>query len=78
MRASLLNLCRIVVRNTGDQRKQTVYLSHVKWVRQIEKYFSRFGKVEDVSLFFDSETGLHRGFASLKFSTQESAVKVTY
>ncbi|KAE9551233.1 hypothetical protein FO519_005544 [Halicephalobus sp. NKZ332] len=60
----------------AEQQRQTVYLTHVKWVtgkQQVEKYFSRFGKVEDVTLFFDAETGLHRGFASVKFERPESA-----
>uniref|UniRef100_A0AC35ERP4 RRM domain-containing protein n=1 Tax=Panagrolaimus sp. PS1159 TaxID=55785 RepID=A0AC35ERP4_9BILA len=59
----------------SDQR-QTIYLTHVKWItgkQHIEKYFSRFGKIQDVSLFFDAETGLHRGFASLRFEKPEAA-----
>uniref|UniRef100_A0AC34F209 RRM domain-containing protein n=1 Tax=Panagrolaimus sp. ES5 TaxID=591445 RepID=A0AC34F209_9BILA len=59
----------------SDQH-QTIYLTHVKWItgkQQVEKYFSRFGKIQDVSLFFDAETGLHRGFASIKFEKPEAA-----
>ncbi|CAI4223444.1 unnamed protein product [Auanema sp. JU1783] len=55
---------------------QTVYLTHVKWVtgrNQLENYFSRFGQVKAVNMFFDAETGLHRGFASVTFETKESA-----
>uniref|UniRef100_A0AC34PVU6 RRM domain-containing protein n=1 Tax=Panagrolaimus sp. JU765 TaxID=591449 RepID=A0AC34PVU6_9BILA len=63
------------VGRVADQQR-LVYLTHVKWItgkQQVEKYFSRFGKVEDVSMFFDAETGLHRGFASVKFEKPESA-----
>ncbi|CAD5232004.1 unnamed protein product [Bursaphelenchus xylophilus] len=58
--------------------EQTVYLTHLKWVtgkKTIQGYFSRFGKVQDVNLFYDSKTGLHRGFASVTFAHSESAKK---
>ena len=41
----------------AEHQRQTVYLTHVKWVtgkQHVEKYFSRFGKVEDVTMFFVS------------------------
>jgi len=46
--------------------RNTIYLTQLKWVtskKQIEGYFNRFGK--------DAETGLHRGFALVKFQTLE-------
>ncbi|KHN72537.1 SRA stem-loop-interacting RNA-binding protein, mitochondrial [Toxocara canis] len=79
MRQTVWRLARAVLNNVTNQNQlnQTVYLTHVKWVtgksKQLEKYFSRFGPVKDVSLFFDAESGLHRGFASLTFVNPESA-----
>uniref|UniRef100_A0A0N4Z8Q8 RRM domain-containing protein n=1 Tax=Parastrongyloides trichosuri TaxID=131310 RepID=A0A0N4Z8Q8_PARTI len=77
-RTFLTNLSKLSIRDFSNQKK-VVYLTHVKWVTgrgQIEKYFSRFGKVEDVSLFFDPDTGLHRGYASVEFQKPESALEV--
>eukprot|EP00080_Pristionchus_pacificus_P021187 PDM81207.1 nuaf-1 [Pristionchus pacificus] len=57
---------------------QTLYLTHVKWVTgkgQIEKYFSRYGTIRSIDMFFDPQTGLHRGFASLTFDRADSAAK---
>ncbi|KAI6190168.1 RRM domain-containing protein [Aphelenchoides bicaudatus] len=81
MRAAVRSLARNIrsIGNLNDKvqnQKQTVYLTHVKWVsgkEQLTKYFSRYGKIKDVSLFFDSETGLHRGFASVTFDHPDSA-----
>ncbi|MFH4976939.1 hypothetical protein AB6A40_003648 [Gnathostoma spinigerum] len=77
MRTSLIRLAKGAVRvmSESDRIKQTVYLTHVKWVTgkaQLERYFSQFGVVEDITLFFDPETGLHRGFASLTFASADS------
>ena len=50
----LSNITRV---SDAATQRQTVYLTHVKWItgkQQVEKYFSRFGKVQDVSLFFVS------------------------
>ncbi|VDM78472.1 unnamed protein product [Strongylus vulgaris] len=47
-------------------------------------YFSRYGQVRSVNMFFvsiyafthlDAETGLHRGFASVTFEHPESATR---
>ncbi|GMS80383.1 hypothetical protein PENTCL1PPCAC_2558, partial [Pristionchus entomophagus] len=57
---------------------QTLYLTHVKWVTgkaQIEKYFSRYGTVRSIDMYFDAQTGLHRGFASLTFDRADSATQ---
>ncbi|CAB3396503.1 unnamed protein product [Caenorhabditis bovis] len=57
---------------------QTVYLTHVKWItgkNQLEQYFKRYGTVQSVNMFYDSVTGLHRGFASVTFDSRESANK---
>uniref|UniRef100_A0A915CIH5 RRM domain-containing protein n=1 Tax=Parascaris univalens TaxID=6257 RepID=A0A915CIH5_PARUN len=78
MKRSLWWLARAAINGLNEHPpiNQTVYLTHVKWVtgkKQLEKYFSRFGPIKDVALFFDSESGLHRGFASLTFVNAESA-----
>ncbi|GMR59418.1 hypothetical protein PMAYCL1PPCAC_29613, partial [Pristionchus mayeri] len=57
---------------------QTLYITHVKWVTgkgQIEKYFSRYGPIRSIDMFFDAQTGLHRGFASLTFERGDSAAQ---
>ncbi|EFP05355.1 hypothetical protein GCK72_018599 [Caenorhabditis remanei] len=61
-------------KNTG----QTVYLTHVKWVTgkaQLEHYFKRYGPIQSVNMFYDPDTGLHRGFASITFDSKDSANK---
>ncbi|KAK0411034.1 hypothetical protein QR680_005444 [Steinernema hermaphroditum] len=76
MRLSAVRWLAKAAFSAPSQQHQTVYLTHVKWItgkNQVEKYFSRFGQVKDVSLFFDPETGLHRGFASVTFAKAESA-----
>ncbi|KAF7637338.1 RRM domain-containing protein [Meloidogyne graminicola] len=58
------------------QKSSTIYLKNVKWVTgktQLKNHFNRYGKINDVSLFFDPKTGLHRGFASITFSNSDSA-----
>ncbi|KAI6185337.1 RRM domain-containing protein [Aphelenchoides besseyi] len=80
MRYGLRSLAR-TIRSIGAEQNtqinnQTVYLTHAKWVTgkdQLHKYFSRYGKVKDVSMFFDPITGLHRGFASVTFAKPEGA-----
>lgn len=45
----------VTVNPVGNDHRSTVFLTHVKWVTgksQLEKYFSRYGKVQDVLLFF--------------------------
>ncbi|RCN33303.1 hypothetical protein ANCCAN_20874, partial [Ancylostoma caninum] len=42
---------------------------------QLQNYFSRYGQVRSVNMFFDAETGLHRGFASVTFENPESATR---
>lgn len=40
-----------------DEKSQTLFVSHVKWVTgqtQIAKYFSKYGKVTEVSMYFVS------------------------
>ncbi|GMT11636.1 hypothetical protein PFISCL1PPCAC_2933, partial [Pristionchus fissidentatus] len=62
--------------SSSSSTPQTVYLTHVKWVTgktQIEKYFSRYGAIRSIDMFFDAQTGLHRGFASLTFEHSDAA-----
>ncbi|VDM60921.1 unnamed protein product [Angiostrongylus costaricensis] len=73
------NLRRGIVHFNSDQSVgKTIYLTHVKWVtgkHQLHSYFSRYGQVRSVNMFFDADTGLHRGFASVTFEHTESATK---
>ncbi|CAD5224150.1 unnamed protein product [Bursaphelenchus okinawaensis] len=70
---------RVLFEFLKSSPEQTVYLTHLKWVtgkQSIQNYFSRFGKVQDVNLYYDSKTGLHRGFASVTFAQIEGAKNV--
>lgn len=47
----------LISRDLIQNQNNTVYLTHVKWVsgkEQLTKYFSRYGTIKDVSLFFVS------------------------
>ncbi|CAJ0939444.1 unnamed protein product, partial [Mesorhabditis belari] len=60
----------------APKRPTTVFLTHVKWVtgrEQLRSYFGKFGQIEKISMFFDPETGLHRGFASVTYLDHQSA-----
>lgn len=53
----LTNFSKLAACSRNVEPRATVFLTHVKWVTgksQLEKYFSRYGKVQDVILFFVS------------------------
>ncbi|KAH7730306.1 Protein C50B8.1 [Aphelenchoides avenae] len=73
MRLALRLLTRVT--KVADDR-HTLYLTHLKWVtgkHQLKKHFSRYGEIETISMFYDEETGLHKGFAMLKFADARAA-----
>nr|XP_057921347.1 SRA stem-loop-interacting RNA-binding protein, mitochondrial [Doryrhamphus excisus] len=51
-----------------------VFVSKVPWtvaVKEMKEYFGQFGQVKKCLLPFDKETGFHRGFCWVSFSTEE-------
>ncbi|KAI6175211.1 nucleoprotein [Aphelenchoides fujianensis] len=78
MRYALRSLASIQTSGVKAAAKpqNQVFITHAKWVtgkEQLTRYFSRYGKVKEVSMFFDPITGLHRGFASVTFANSEGA-----
>ncbi|XP_067311843.1 SRA stem-loop-interacting RNA-binding protein, mitochondrial [Pseudorasbora parva] len=51
-----------------------VFVSKVPWTiatKEIKEYFGQFGQVKKCLLPFDKETGFHRGFCWIGFTTEE-------
>uniref|UniRef100_A0A8C1S6X1 SRA stem-loop interacting RNA binding protein n=1 Tax=Cyprinus carpio TaxID=7962 RepID=A0A8C1S6X1_CYPCA len=51
-----------------------VFVSKVPWTvatREIKEHFGQFGQVKKCLLPFDKETGFHRGFCWIGFTTEE-------
>nr|XP_033808664.1 SRA stem-loop-interacting RNA-binding protein, mitochondrial [Geotrypetes seraphini] len=51
-----------------------VYVARVPWTvagKEMKEYFSQFGTVKRCVLPFDKETGFHRGFCWIGFSSEE-------
>ncbi|XP_072546359.1 SRA stem-loop-interacting RNA-binding protein, mitochondrial [Salminus brasiliensis] len=55
-----------------------VFVSKVPWTaatKEIREYFMQFGHVKKCLLPFNRETGFHKGFCWVAFSTQEGLEK---
>ncbi|XP_026100182.1 SRA stem-loop-interacting RNA-binding protein, mitochondrial isoform X1 [Carassius auratus] len=51
-----------------------VFVSKVPWTiatKEVKEYFGQFGQVKKCLLPFDKETGFHRGFCWIGFTTEE-------
>uniref|UniRef100_A0A1A8R164 SRA stem-loop interacting RNA binding protein n=2 Tax=Nothobranchius TaxID=28779 RepID=A0A1A8R164_9TELE len=51
-----------------------VFVSKIPWTvagKEMKEYFGQFGTVKRCLLPFDRETGFHRGFCWVGFSTEE-------
>ncbi|KAM6968902.1 SRA stem-loop-interacting RNA-binding protein, mitochondrial [Tautogolabrus adspersus] len=51
-----------------------VFVSKVPWTiasKEMKEYFGQFGQVKRCLLPFDKETGFHRGFCWIGFSSEE-------
>ncbi|XP_045919656.1 SRA stem-loop-interacting RNA-binding protein, mitochondrial [Micropterus dolomieu] len=51
-----------------------VFVSKIPWTiasKEMREYFGQFGPVKKCLLPFDKETGFHRGFCWIGFSTEE-------
>ncbi|KAM8826513.1 SRA stem-loop-interacting RNA-binding protein, mitochondrial [Synchiropus splendidus] len=52
-----------------------LFVSKIPWTlatKEIREYFGQFGNVKRCLLPFDKDTGFHRGFCWVTFSTEES------
>uniref|UniRef100_UPI0037E980E4 SRA stem-loop-interacting RNA-binding protein, mitochondrial n=1 Tax=Semicossyphus pulcher TaxID=241346 RepID=UPI0037E980E4 len=51
-----------------------IFVSKVPWTiatREMREYFGQLGTVKKCMLPFDKETGFHRGFCRIAFTTEE-------
>ncbi|XP_049612963.1 SRA stem-loop-interacting RNA-binding protein, mitochondrial [Syngnathus scovelli] len=51
-----------------------LFVSKVPWTvasKEMKEYFGQFGQVKRCLLLFDKDTGFHRGFCWVGFSTEE-------
>ncbi|XP_037100150.1 SRA stem-loop-interacting RNA-binding protein, mitochondrial [Syngnathus acus] len=51
-----------------------LFVSKVPWTvagKEMKEYFGQFGQVKKCLLLFDKDTGFHRGFCWVGFSTEE-------
>ncbi|XP_072895403.1 SRA stem-loop-interacting RNA-binding protein, mitochondrial [Hemitrygon akajei] len=56
-----------------------VFVSRVPWTlasKEIKDYFGQFGSLKKCLLPFDKETGFHKGFCWVSFSTEEGLQNV--
>uniref|UniRef100_A0A0N5AXW6 RRM domain-containing protein n=1 Tax=Syphacia muris TaxID=451379 RepID=A0A0N5AXW6_9BILA len=56
-----------------------LFVANMKYVtgeHQLKEYFSHFGKVASVHLFYDWKSGLQKGFGFVVFEKEESIAKV--
>ncbi|XP_007904202.1 SRA stem-loop-interacting RNA-binding protein, mitochondrial [Callorhinchus milii] len=58
----------------ASRKVYEVFVSRVPWTaanKEIKEYFGQFGHVKKCLLPFDKESGFHRGFAWVGFSSEE-------
>ncbi|XP_060788921.1 SRA stem-loop-interacting RNA-binding protein, mitochondrial [Neoarius graeffei] len=51
-----------------------LFVSKVPWTvatKEIKEYFGQFGQVKKCLLVFDKDTGFHRGFCWVSYSSEE-------
>ncbi|XP_053330552.1 SRA stem-loop-interacting RNA-binding protein, mitochondrial isoform X2 [Spea bombifrons] len=56
------------------RRAYELFVSQVPWTiasRELKEYFSQFGTIRKCLLPFDRETGFHRGYSWVAFTTEE-------
>lgn len=62
----------------GPNSTSRIIVRNVSWFtseKDLENYFGRFGKVLNVKVVYDWETGLHKGFAFVVFECVNDALK---
>ncbi|KAG5265351.1 hypothetical protein AALO_G00241350 [Alosa alosa] len=59
---------------TASKKVFEVFVSRVPWTvasKEMREYFAQFGQVKKCQMPFDKETGFHRGFCWIGFSSEE-------
>ncbi|NXG47317.1 SLIRP protein, partial [Psilopogon haemacephalus] len=62
-----------------SRRVFDIFVTQVPWTvssKEVKEYFSQFGSVQRCQLPFDKETGFHRRYCWLKFSTTQDVQNV--
>ncbi|NXB46764.1 SLIRP protein, partial [Leucopsar rothschildi] len=64
------------VRAAGRRSRQLfdIFVAEIPWTvssKELKEYFSQFGSVQRCQLPFDRNTGFHRRYCWIKFSTPE-------
>ncbi|NXN89213.1 SLIRP protein, partial [Bombycilla garrulus] len=62
-----------------SRRLFDIFVAEVPWTassKEVKEYFSQFGSVQRCQLPFDRDTGFHKRYCWIKFSTPEEAQNV--
>ncbi|KAL2098544.1 hypothetical protein ACEWY4_005024 [Coilia grayii] len=58
----------------AGKKMYEVFVSKVPWTlatKEVKEYFGQFGQVKRCLMPFDKDTGFHRGFCWIGYSTEE-------
>ncbi|NWS45938.1 SLIRP protein, partial [Probosciger aterrimus] len=69
------------VRAAGRRSRRLfdIFVAEVPWTvssKELKEYFSQFGSVQRCQLPFDRDTGFHKRYCWIKFSTSQEAQNV--
>ncbi|NXO92661.1 SLIRP protein, partial [Certhia brachydactyla] len=69
------------VRAAGSRSRRLfdIFVAEIPWTvssKELKEYFSQFGSVQRCQLPFDRDTGFHRRYCWIKFSTPAEAQNV--
>ncbi|NXB37993.1 SLIRP protein, partial [Eulacestoma nigropectus] len=62
-----------------SRRLFEIFVAEIPWTvssKELKEYFSQFGSVQRCQLPFDRDTGFHRRYCWIKFSTPEEVQSV--
>ncbi|NXS09227.1 SLIRP protein, partial [Neodrepanis coruscans] len=70
-----------VVRAAGRRSRRLfdIFVAEIPWTvssKEVKEYFSQFGSVQRCQLPFDRDTGFHKRFCWIKFSSPEDVQNV--
>ncbi|NXF40463.1 SLIRP protein, partial [Nyctibius bracteatus] len=71
------SVVRAVRRRSG--RLFDIFVAEVPWTvssKELKEYFSQFGSVQSCQLPFDKDTGFHKRYCWIKFSTPQDVQNV--
>lgn len=72
---------RTVTKNSRRTQRSSLelFIKKISWVtgaKELSDHFSQFGKIRSITLPFDLQTGLHRGFAFVSFESMDFYEKI--